>query len=61
MILKIKLTYNVLNLRFLNLLLKHQFTNLCKFADLKTAVLKFAVKTSIYKPMQIRGFKNCGS
>ena len=31
--------------------LKHQFTNLCKFADLKSAVLKFAVKNSIYKPM----------
>ena len=25
------------------------------------AVLKFAVKSAIYKPMQIRGFKICGS
>ena len=36
--------------------LKHQFTNLCKYAtsaDLKSAVLKFSVKTAIYKPMQI--------
>ena len=34
-------------------LLKTQFTNLCKFTGVKFAVLKFAVKTSIYKPMQI--------
>ena len=33
--------------------LKHQFTNLCKFIDVEFAVLKFAVKNSIYKPMQI--------
>ena len=33
--------------------LKHQFTNLCKFTCLKSAVLKFTVKTSIYKLMQI--------
>ena len=33
--------------------LKHQFTNLCKFTGVEIAVLKFAVKTSIYKPMQI--------
>ena len=32
-------------------MLKSQFTNLCKSADLKSAVLKFSVKTSIYKPM----------
>ena len=31
--------------------LKHQFTNLCKSPDLKSAVLKFTVKISIYKPM----------
>ena len=31
--------------------LKSQFTNLCKSADSKSAVLKFAVKSSIYKPM----------
>ena len=31
--------------------LKSQFTNLCKFAVVKLAVLKFAVKSSIYKPM----------
>ena len=30
---------------------KTQFTNLCKFADLKSAVLKFTVKIAIYKPM----------
>ena len=33
--------------------LKYQFTNLCKFADIEIAVLEFAVKNSIYKPMQI--------
>ena len=37
----------------LNSLLKPQFTNLCKFTCLEIAVLKFAVKNSIYKPMQI--------
>ena len=31
--------------------LKHQFTNLCKSAVVRLAVLKIAVKTSIYKPM----------
>ena len=31
--------------------LKSQFTNLCKFADLKSAVLKFTVKIAIIKPM----------
>ena len=35
----------------LNSLLKSQFTNLCKSTDLKSAVLKFAVKTAIYKLM----------
>ena len=42
-----------LNLRFLKLLLNLQFTNLCKFAGFKSAVLKITVKSSIYKPMQI--------
>ena len=42
-----------LKLRFLKLLLKPQFTNLCKSPVLKFAVLKFAVKSAIYKPMQI--------
>ena len=36
---------------FLNLLLNLQFTNLCKFTGVKSAVLKFTVKSSIYKPM----------
>ena len=36
---------------FLNLLLNRQFTNLCKSPVLKFAVLKFTVKSSIYKPM----------
>ena len=36
---------------FLNLPLKSQFTNLCKFTGIEFAVLKFAVKTAIYKPM----------
>ena len=31
--------------------LKTQFTNLCNFTGVKIAVLKFAVKSSIYKPM----------
>ena len=31
--------------------LKHQFTNLCKFTGVEIAVLKFAVKSAIYKPM----------
>ena len=35
---------------------RSQFTNLCKSADFKFAVLKITVKTAIYKPMQIRGF-----
>ena len=43
----------MLNLRFLKLLLKHQFTNLCKFTGLEIAVLKITVKTAIIKPMQI--------
>ena len=34
----------MLKLRFLNLLLKHQFTNLCKFTGVEIAVLKFTVK-----------------
>ena len=42
-----------LKLRFLNLLLKPQFTNLCKSAVVRLAVLKITVKTAIYKPMQI--------
>ena len=29
--------------------------------DSKSAVLKFTVKSSIYKPMQIRGCKTCSS
>ena len=33
--------------------LKSQFTNLCKSPVFKFAVLKFTVKISIYKPMQI--------
>ena len=37
----------------LNSLLNLQFTNLCKSADFKSAVLKFAVKIAIIKPMQI--------
>ena len=37
----------------LNSLLNLQFTNLCKSPVLEIAVLKIAVKTSIYKPMQI--------
>ena len=45
--------YEFENLRFLNSLLKHQFTNLCKSPVFKFAVLKFAVKSAIYKPMQI--------
>ena len=36
--------------------LKTQFTNLCKSADFKSAVLKITVKNSIYKPMQIHWF-----
>ena len=40
-------------MQFLNLLLKTQFTNLCKFTGVEIAVLKIAVKNSIYKPMQI--------
>ena len=46
----------MLNLRFLKLLLKSQFTNLCKCVAstcLEIAVLKFTVKISIYKHMQI--------
>ena len=45
--------------------LKSQFTNLCKCvasAVVELAVLKFTVKISIYKPMQVRsfcGFKIC--
>ena len=35
---------------------RSQFTNLCKFADFKFAVLKITVKIAIHKPMQIRGF-----
>ena len=42
-------------------LLKSQFTNLCKSPVFEFAVLKFTVKIAIYKPMQIRGFKICGS
>ena len=45
----------------LNSLLKSQFTNLCKLPVFEIAVLKFTVKTAIYKPMQICGFKICGS
>ena len=41
--------------------LKHRFTNLCKSPVFEFAVLKFTVKIAIYKPMQIRGFKICGS
>ena len=33
--------------------LKTQFTNLCKFTGVEIAVLKFTVKSAIYKPMQI--------
>ena len=43
-------------MRFLKLLLKSQFTNLCKCVAstcLEIAVLKFTVKNAIYKPMQI--------
>ena len=39
-------------------LLNLQFTNLCKCTTspvLKIAVLKFAIKSSIYKPMQFCG------
>ena len=39
----------VLNLLFLNSLLKSQFTNLCKSTFLKSAVLKITVKISVYK------------
>ena len=42
-----------LKLRFLKLLLKPQLSNLCKFAVVRLAVLKFTVKSAIYKPMQI--------
>ena len=35
----------------LNSLLNPQFTNLCKSTGVEIAVLKFAVKSSIYKPM----------
>ena len=45
--------YEFENLRFLNLLLNPQFTNLCKSPVFKFAVLKFTVKSTIYKPMQI--------
>ena len=45
----------------LNSLLKSQFTNLCNSAVVKLAVLKFTVKSAIYKPMQIRGYRTCGS
>ena len=41
----------MLNLLFLNSLLKSQFTNLCKSTCLKIAVLKITVKSAIYKPM----------
>ena len=51
----------VLNLLFLNLLLNLQFTNLCKSPVFEFVVLKFTVKSSIYKPMQICGFKIYGS
>ena len=44
---------------FLNLLLNLQFTNLCKFTCLEIAVLKFAVKNAIYKPMQISRSQTC--
>ena len=33
--------------------LNPRFTNLCKSPVFKIAVLKFAVKIAIYKPMQI--------
>ena len=33
--------------------LKSQFTNLCKSPVFEFAVIKFTVKISIYKPMQI--------
>ena len=45
--------HQFLNLRFLNSLLNPQFTNLCKFTEFEIAVLKFTVKSAIYKPMQI--------
>ena len=44
--------------------LKSQFTNLCKCvasAVVELAVLKFTVKSSIYKPMQIHSCRTCGS
>ena len=46
----------VLKLQFLNSLLKSQLSTLCKSSCLKIAVLKFTVKTAIYKPMQVRNF-----
>ena len=35
----------------LNSLLKLRLSNLCKFTGVEFAVLKFTVKTAIYKPM----------
>ena len=48
----------------LNSLLKLRLSNLCKcaaFTGVEIAVLKFTVKIAIYKPMQIRGCRTCGS
>ena len=38
-------------MRFLNLLLKSQFTNLCNFTGVEFAVLKITVKPAIIKLM----------